>query len=559
MNPRRMVQLTICLTLSGLLILTSCNNGGSSSGSIETIGQDSIEEPTNFSVSNLTILKREVKIRENVGINVLVTNNSDEKATYTIELRINNEITTSTDVTLAGGDSEMVSFKNNQDTPGNYTVAIDNLSDMFVVIPPPSLLEGEQSGEQQDESDTSIPDTPLIDDDWVITQGSGSNYCAVHMGGNWGTTRDAVNDLPSEYFEYLRDLNVKWVGVSVALHIDGSMDSTVEFKYTDVNIPTFRDEVLRELIQTYRRHGFNVYIHVAFESGMQGEYPVQRWQLGDPTIHDIAPDILAEFWPWRIDHPQHEEFVAEFWQTYTDCLVHIAEIAEEEGVGMMTLGTETDRLFRSRSGGQWPNHFLNEMQAMVEVVRGAYGGMLSYEQLHNTLVNRSFFGPGSDYLVKDLDLDFVAVSAYFQLDSSTPNRVMTVEELETSWEGIFQQHLIPLQSRNPGKPIIFTEFGYTDSIGSPNMASADEFRDKLFKDKDENGLDDGEETQTHCIGAFFNVMDRHSDVVTGSFIWGLQMATNAQYQQSFANMRTFNIRGKLAEDVVRLQYAEWSN
>ncbi|MFC2036336.1 hypothetical protein ACFLUJ_09535, partial [Chloroflexota bacterium] len=179
--------------------------------------------------------------------------------------------------------------------------------------------------------------------------------------------------------------------------------------------------------------------------------------------------------------------------------------------------------------------------------------------LHNTLVNRGFFGPGSDYLVQDLDLDFVAVSAYFQLSSSSPTRVMTVEELEAAWESIYQQHLIPLQNRNPGKPIIFTEFGYTDSIGSPNMASIDEFREKFFKDKDENGLDDGEETQANCVEAFFNMVDRHSGIVTGAFIWGLQMATDTQYQQSFANMRTFNIRGKLAEEVVQLQYAEWSN
>ena len=32
---------------------------------------------------------------------------------------------------------------------------------------------------------------------------------------------------------------------------------------------------------------------------------------------------------------------------------------------MFSLGTETDRLFRTRSGGYWPNDFLQELRAMV--------------------------------------------------------------------------------------------------------------------------------------------------------------------------------------------------
>ena len=49
-------------------------------------------------------------------------------------------------------------------------------------------------------------------------------------------------------------------------------------------------------------------------------------------------------------------FVREFWNTYTEQAVHFARIAQEEGVRMYSLGTETDRLFRTRSGGDyWTN------------------------------------------------------------------------------------------------------------------------------------------------------------------------------------------------------------
>jgi len=407
-------------------------------------------------------------------------------------------------------------------------------------------------------SQTSSPTTTTSSSDWTIQEGSGTFLRAVHMGGNWGTNRDAVLTLPEEYFEYLRDLNVNWVGISVALHIDGSMDSTVELDYDPMLlIPTFTDETLRELIGTFRRHGFNVYIHMAFESGAAGEHPVSRWQLGDPLMAVENPNILPEFWPWSVDHPQHQSFVTEFWQSYTDSVAHVARIAEEEGVGMLTLGTETDRLFRSRSGGRWPNHFLNEMLAMAAAVREVYSGQLGYEMHWNVLSNRSFFGPGSDYLVDDLDLDFIAVSAYFQLMDITPSTVPTVQFLEGTWDTIFNADLVPLKERNGNRPLVFTEFGYTDSVESLVFASADEFKEKLFKDQDGNGEDDGEETQANAYQALFNTMDRHPDVLKGAFLWDVGMATEQVYQQGFGQMITFNIRDKLAESLVQEQYAGW--
>ena len=54
-----------------------------------------------------------------------------------------------------------------------------------------------------------------------------------------------------DYFEYLRDMNVNWVGISVALHYDDSMDSTVERVYSGVITKTFTDDFLRKMIQTF--------------------------------------------------------------------------------------------------------------------------------------------------------------------------------------------------------------------------------------------------------------------------------------------------------------------
>ena len=521
------------------------------------------KKPAAFFVSDLRLEPLEVQSNEKVTVSVLVNNTGDETGKHEITLTLNGKGEGSKQITLTGGTSDRVDFTIIRELGGNYTVNIGGLSGMFTIkgpepeeelkLPPSDTKPSTQTPTKP----TQPPPQTTPDTDWVIPEGTGANYRAVHMGGNWGTNKDAVYELPAEYFEYLRDLNVNWVGISVALHLEGSMDSTVELKYSDAFIPTFSDDVLRKLIQRFRQHGFNVYIHMAFESGAAGEHPVLRWQLGDPFAHAEDDNISPEFWPWRTDHPQHQQFVAEFWQTYSDCLVHIARIVEEEGVGLFTLGTETDRLFRSRSGGHWPNHFLNEMQAMVSAVREVYGGMLGYEMHHGAIENRDFFGPGSDNLVKDLGLDFVGVSAYFALYNTPPSAAPSVSELETKWEQVFQQHLIPLQQRNPGKPIIFTEFGYVDSVEALRMASADEFTDMIFKDKDDDGLDEGQETQANCYQAFFNLMDRYPGVVEGAFLWDTMMATEEQWEQSFGTMRTFSIRQKLAEDIARQRYEAW--
>ena len=218
---------------------------------------------------------------------------------------------------------------------------------------------------------------------------------AIHASGNWATNRDVVDNwnaggrreplVPLDHIEYLHGLRVNWVGFSVALHYDDSLDSTVERVYSDVDVPTFADDALRQIIRELRAAGFGVYLTLAFEAfeAEESARPVRRWQLGDSGHADtgVPPDDPDEFgrirqenWPWRPDHPDHDRFVAEFWETYTDQAVHFARIAEEEGVRLYSLGTETDRLFRTRSGGYWPNHFREELQAMVRRVREVYSG-----------------------------------------------------------------------------------------------------------------------------------------------------------------------------------------
>lgn len=346
---------------------------------------------------------------------------------------------------------------------------------------------------------------------------------AIHIAGNWATNKwtaerwDPASGhplVPPDYIGHLQDLRVNWVGISVALHYDDSMDSTVERVYSPrVDIPTFSDEVLRQLIRDFRSAGFEVYLTLAFESheAYRAARPAQRWQLGDPghpetgvPADDLWPRILPEDWPWRPSHPEHHRFVQEFFETYTEQAVHFAKIAQQEGVRMYSLGTETDRLFRTRPGHiHWTNDFRQQLEMMVRRVRSEYHGLLTYDQ-HDASITDPWtpWFAGSKYLWEDLDLDVVGVSAWFSLSESAPSTVTSVETLRGEYERIFDTYIVPLARRNAGRPVVFTEYGSMDLVEAPYAPADGQKQGDLleYMDSNNNGVEDGRETQANiCV------------------------------------------------------------
>lgn len=81
----------------------------------------------------------------------------------------------------------------------------------------------------------------------------------------------------------------------------------------------------------------------------------------------------------------------------------------------------------------------------------------------------------------------------------------------------------------------------------------------VFSDMNENGLDDGEETQANIFRALFAVMDEYPDVLHGAFFWDNWIVSSEIWQEGWANWRRHNFRGNLGEEVVQEQYACWRN
>ena len=79
-----------------------------------------------------------------------------------------------------------------------------------------------------------------------------------------------------------------------------------------------------------------------------------------------------------------------------------------------------------------------------------------------------------------------------------------------------------------------------------------------FPDFDGNGLDGGEETQANIYQGLINAMTNNPDVLNGVFYWDNWITSDELWREWWAGRRSFAIRGKLAEDVVRSAYASYA-
>jgi len=91
--------------------------------------------PAAFTVGSLTISPSEADIGESITISFVVTNTGDLTGSYEVTLKID-DITVATQVlTLAGGDSETLTFDTAKDVVGTHTVKVNGLSGTFTVRP----------------------------------------------------------------------------------------------------------------------------------------------------------------------------------------------------------------------------------------------------------------------------------------------------------------------------------------------------------------------------------------------------------------------------------------
>lgn len=132
---------------------------------------------------------------------------------------------------------------------------------------------------------------------------------------------------------------------------------------------------------------------------------------------------------------------AEWYRRYRTLMVDIAELAEREGVELLSIGSELNSM---QSDTQ-------DWRAIIRAVRAVYSGAVTYSVNWDTLGEPAFLD----------DLDFVGMTTYFSL---TGKNDPTVDELVAAW-GPIHEDILTWQA-HMGLPLLFTEVGFPSLDGA---------------------------------------------------------------------------------------------
>lgn len=132
-----------------------------------------------------------------------------------------------------------------------------------------------------------------------------------------------------------------------------------------------------------------------------------------------------------------------WFESYAAFLLHYANIAAQENVELLCIGTE---LTRSTLGQ--PQNW----RELIKKIKEVYKGQLTYAANWHEEFNQITFWDA---------LDYAGIDPYFPLVSTARPKV---EELKSAWEDWLK--VIEDWQQKINKPVVFTEIGYKSSIGA---------------------------------------------------------------------------------------------
>jgi uncharacterized membrane protein len=233
----------------------------------------------------------------------------------------------------------------------------------------------------------------------------------------------------------------------------------------------------------------------------------------------LKPHVDALNGQWRGDfNPSN---AAAWFQSYTQFIVHYAQIAQEEGAELFCMGTEFKTISGAANRDRWV--------AVIGSIRNAYGGPLTYA------ANATF--PADEFTSVSFwdQLDIIGLDGYFTLtDQNNP----TLAQLISAWtSNRFGENIVAAVQNfasSRQKPLIFTEIGYKSTDGTN-------------REPWNFGLSGAVDTaeQRDCYEAAFTVWSQQSTWMRGFFWWAWPVPPPA------ANDGDYNPRSKPAETVLR--------
>jgi hypothetical protein len=233
-----------------------------------------------------------------------------------------------------------------------------------------------------------------------------------------------------------------------------------------------------------------------------------------PHVDSIDGTWRGDFtWPAAdTTTAEQQAWLTAWFTSYQAFILHFAQIASENGVGTLVIGTEYTRLTGNTCAGSceayWLQYVINPLRQQYPNLTLAYGANATSAGDEFTTV--SFWS----------DVDIIGVDGYFPIDNASDCNTgtppdPTVAELVSGWtsnpcSGGFNavSALQNLSQSHPGKPLIFTEIGYPSATGS-NTAP--------YNYTPTGAYDEAE--QANCYQAFFEVFSQQTSWMKGVFWW----------------------------------------
>ena len=192
-------------------------------------------------------------------------------------------------------------------------------------------------------------------------------------------------------------------------------------------------------------------------------------------------------WSWRgaIEFAREEER-ARFFASYGEFLLRVARAAQ--GADGFSIGNELDRLIVHE--GEW--------RRIIAALREVTQAKLTYASNWSDYQHVPFWDA----------LDAIGVEAYFPLsEAPDPDEAA----LEASW----RERIAELRALHErvGKPVVFTELGYTISAEAASKPWADgHVRGAPAREA-------AEKLQQRCLGVALRVIEPERDWLRGAFLW----------------------------------------
>jgi hypothetical protein len=187
--------------------------------------------------------------------------------------------------------------------------------------------------------------------------------------------------------------------------------------------------------------------------------------------------------------------------SYQTFILHYAQIASQNNVGMLVIGTELKSLSTSTYKSNWES-IISQIRAQYPNLTLAYGANAT--------------GAGDEFTSVSFwaDVDIIGVDGYFPLTGQTDP---TIGALVAAWSNNKSGFNIVSALKNLqstyNKPLIFTEIGYVSVAGTNEQPYASIV-----------GTYDATE-QEDCYEAFFEVFSQQTAWMKGVFWWDWSVST----------------------------------